>query len=98
MYNVMTENMLEEARKNFENTLKTDFDFLQQHTKDDLLIKHVESIRNTFIVHAVAPHSFPAGLIHEDDYYGSDEQDKKVSPKGFDLFDLKGQSGTDGNC
>ena len=91
MYNVMTENMLEEARKNFENTLKTDFDFLQQHTKDDLLIKHVESIRNTFIVHAVAPHSFPVGLVG-DDYYSADEKGDEVLPKGFDI---KGQIGCD---
>ena len=98
MCNVMTENMLEESRKNFENWLKMHCDFLHEPTKADLLKGHVESIRDTFIVHAIAPHSFPAGLIHEDDYYGTDEQDKKVSPKGFDLFDLKGQSGTDGNC
>ncbi|MDP2668835.1 MAG: hypothetical protein Q8P07_03325 [bacterium] len=45
----MTENMLEEAKKNFENKLKTKFDFLQQHTKDDLLIECVKSIRNAFV-------------------------------------------------
>lgn len=93
MCNAMTENMLNETKKYFENLLNTKYDFLQQRTKDDLLADHLESIRNAFIVHTVVPHSFPAGIVG-DDYYGSDGNGNEVLPR---MDSIPNQSGTDGD-
>lgn len=95
MTDIMTENMFQEAKKHFENSLEKRFDFLHKPTKEALVRAFEDAIRDTVIVQVVAPHSFPAGLIHEDDYYGADEEGNKVEPK---LDVTKGPTGWDGDC
>jgi len=83
MADIITENMFQEAKKNFENRLKTCFDFLRKPTVEEtenLLTAFEDAVRDTFIVQVVAPHSFPAALIHDGDYYDSESLEPKLDP------------------
>ena len=83
MADIITENMFQEAKKNFENKIVSCFPFLHKPTVEEtekLLTAFEDAIRDTVIVQVVAPHSFPAALIHDGDYYDSESPEPKLGP------------------
>jgi len=69
----MTEQMLAEAKKNFEKRLRNHFPYFRDEPIADSIMRDFEdAIRDNVPVSALSPASFPVGLIHADDYYGED--------------------------
>lgn len=79
----MTEKMFQEAKKDFENKLKKDFNYLNRSNREvlstsitDLLVVAFEdAVRDNVPVVNLPPANFPAALVHDADYYGLDNEE-----------------------